>query len=365
MNKILTMSLIAASAIYAGTWSLKGAISDINATDVQTSTDCIKTVWTYDDNGSWNLYQSYDASQNNYGINQLTTITAGRGYWVNGDCTEDNTTNNEDNTNSLDKILITTTTTTATISDLQTAGTFFDIDGYGDWFGKFVISNSTDISLIDYDYNGTTWEAEDEQNGTMSNISGSSTRVTFNGGGVYDIDILKTGILSDINSTEIDSSTETAILAMNINISDVNITVVTPGPVETDVWDGNTSATNLSELETLFTQEENPYWIGGDESPMMLKIGGDIVKANCRYEEIYKTCERTDIIISDANWTNDGSKLIINAPTEVVKLSVINENETNKIQAEYQDVQGAVFQEKFITGTNLDETAIKLFLESL
>jgi hypothetical protein len=369
MKKLFGLSFVCASLLYAGNWSLKGAVSNLDVTsDIQTTTGCVRTVWTYDDNGTWSLYQTIDDSTN-YGLNQLTIIKQGAGYWVNSTCPT--TESDSDNTSGLDQYLITSDTTTATISDLQTAGTFFDIWDEGDGFGKFVVSNNTDIILTDYDYNGSSWETEEEESGTMSNINGSYARVTFSDGGVYDINILKTAELTDINSTSIDDTLKTDILSMSIKISDVNITVVTPGPAETDVWDWDNPSywdgsseipvTDLDSLADMFTTSND--CLNASENPVMLVSNGTVVKGTyVGNTNGYDEYNRTSTVVG--SWENNDTHIVVTIPTDIIGLRVINESNTYKIESSWQDVQGAVFQEKFITGTDLNETTMQKFLLS-
>lgn len=64
-------------------WNLVGAVEDINASEIS----CAQTVWTYDTNGTWSLYQTMNTSDN-YGYPQLDNINQGTGFWVNAnsDC---------------------------------------------------------------------------------------------------------------------------------------------------------------------------------------------------------------------------------------------------------------------------------------
>lgn len=89
MKKNLAISAVLASALSlsAGTipvntgWNLVGAVDDINPSTV----NCAKTIWTYNTDGTWNLYQNINSSDN-FGFNPLTNIEKGVGFWVNSTC---------------------------------------------------------------------------------------------------------------------------------------------------------------------------------------------------------------------------------------------------------------------------------------
>jgi hypothetical protein len=205
----------------------------------------------------------------------------------------------------------------------------------------------------------------------MSNINGSYARVTFSDGGVYDINILKTAELTDINSTSIDDTLKTDILSMSIKISDVNITVVTPGPAETDVWDWDNPSywdgsseipvTDLDSLADMFTTSND--CLNASENPVMLVSNGTVVKGTyVGNTNGYDEYNRTSTVVG--SWENNDTHIVVTIPTDIIGLRVINESNTYKIESSWQDVQGAVFQEKFITGTDLNETTMQKFLLS-
>jgi len=90
MKKLL--SFIAVMAINASAytlniqpgWQLKGALSDINASQLNNSN--IRSVWTYDSNTQkWRAYLPNNSSLNlsKYGIENLQKIEEGEGFWVN------------------------------------------------------------------------------------------------------------------------------------------------------------------------------------------------------------------------------------------------------------------------------------------
>ena len=65
-------------------WQLKGALEDINVTDVFNEAEII-SVWTYDDeNGKWRAYlPNVNVNLDSYGIEPLNIIHKGEGFWVN------------------------------------------------------------------------------------------------------------------------------------------------------------------------------------------------------------------------------------------------------------------------------------------
>ena len=65
-------------------WQLKGALEDINVTDVFNEAEII-SVWTYnDENGKWRAYvPNMNVNLDSYGIEPLNIIHKGEGFWVN------------------------------------------------------------------------------------------------------------------------------------------------------------------------------------------------------------------------------------------------------------------------------------------
>lgn len=87
--KMLALSSIVASSIYAGStdivngWNLKGASSAMSVTDFS----CAKSIWTYNPTNStapWNLYLK-NAVTGNYNFPVVSSLAQGQGFWVQGE----------------------------------------------------------------------------------------------------------------------------------------------------------------------------------------------------------------------------------------------------------------------------------------
>ena len=89
MKKILSLAAIIIGLnayqinIKSG-WQLKGALEDINVTDIFNKPE-ITSVWTYDDeNNKWKVYlPNTNIDLDNYGIKPLNIIYKGEGFWIN------------------------------------------------------------------------------------------------------------------------------------------------------------------------------------------------------------------------------------------------------------------------------------------
>ena len=108
MKKIIPLSLIAASTLFAGSinvntgWNLVGAVDDINPSSIS----CVKAIWAYDQLNGWSLHQNIDTSTN-FGYDQISTLSKGQGFWLNSDCQ-----------------------TTIEYSDTTTSSSYFDLFGF-------------------------------------------------------------------------------------------------------------------------------------------------------------------------------------------------------------------------------------------
>jgi hypothetical protein len=122
MKKVISLSLIGASLLFAGSininkgWNLVGAVDNIDPTTL----NCAETVWTYDSNtSSWNLYQTFN-NNTNFGHHNLNHISQGQGFWIKSNCAttlehskdskkyqnmdkKDNNNNGENHTEDMDK----------------------------------------------------------------------------------------------------------------------------------------------------------------------------------------------------------------------------------------------------------------------
>ena len=136
-------------------WQLKGALENINVTDVFNKQEII-SVWTYDDeDNKWKAYlPNKDVDLEKYGIKPLSTIHRGEGFWVNAN-------------NSL--LIETGNITNANDSNISYTGTI------------------TENNLVD---KPTTFSLSDIANKTFKVfVEGDFIEVTFNSNGVANITI--------------------------------------------------------------------------------------------------------------------------------------------------------------------------------
>ena len=91
MKKVLSLSILTASIVFAGTtikegWNLVGAITSIDPATIS----CAKTIWKFNkDTNKWNLYTNSNYglnSANEYGFTEITSLNSGDGFWIDAAC---------------------------------------------------------------------------------------------------------------------------------------------------------------------------------------------------------------------------------------------------------------------------------------
>ena len=391
MKRTTIISLVAASALFAGTvninsgWNLVGAVEDVNPSNIE----CARTVWTFDGyNWNWSLYQTMN-QVDNYGYTPLTQINKGQGFWVNSECSTV-----LDFAESNDTVEDNTTTTVMDINatpvaplEIGSFGTAYNTDEGNDWYALFDIDTLNEtIMITDYekDSNGT-WVIEDSFDANYTTTSPWSMTLTEyddNGSLAFSGDMV-------INSTYQINSVD-GIPFVELFMSDVNFTVTHStfeGPEALD-WapqDCSTGTcypiTNTSDFRDNLLVNDN--WFSDDDYAMLNgmpgTIAGDIVSGTVvstfacdqdgdgNQNEICEEVERTTNVIG--SWTYDAieDEIYMDLPDEEQYLSVMPDanSETGYfVYGDSKDKVGSVWNETLFTGEDASDATIQYYINN-
>jgi hypothetical protein len=275
-------------------------------------------------------------------------------------------------------------TTALTDSSKQVLFTTFttgiDLSLEKGWFGAFSY-NPTDnnLTITDYDYDGTTWQSDTPHSGTIT-INNSDTNATFNS----DEDSSSYNIVFGTTEkiTAIDGNTSFG--AMDLYKTPMTITVLDGGDGWTDSWgwapmDYNTTTpitTNQQLLDMYLTQNN---WF--DDSTYAMLDGtigatsGDIVSGyvtgtfacdndgDSVQDDICQSVAKSSTVIG--SWTFDTNGIHLDMPFELQTLSMVADSSSPTgyfVQSYGVDKVGSVWQEYMITGADLSVEATQTLL---
>jgi len=365
MKRICLSSLLLASTLSAGVnihtgWNLLGATEDTNPGTIH----CAKTIWSYDQEHGWSLYQNIDTTQN-FNFPQLSSISKGQGFWVNSTCDS-----NISDTSMSDINITQVPSTTFTWTDLIDEPLILGLEENSDDMQYSVWNlNSDKFTVTDKAHEGDSWQEDDTHSGNFtkheSNVSIESTN-----GFAADIIIKDTHQITSINGTQYND-----LFATDIEI------VVTAPEEWADTWDWAPTYWDGNESVPVTTNEEfknmlltNNNWFDSDYYAMLdgniSDISGNIVKGvqdgvqeNCtsKSENDCKKIVRTTEVIG--TWTFDNTKgIALNLPQELQTLSMVFDDSSPTgyyVQSSGTDKVGSIWKETLYTGSDATETLIQ------
>lgn len=338
-TKSFVLSVAAVSAIYAQTtacqsdgWQLLGAVNDVNVTTELSDSTKIATVWSYNsDTDKWRLYvpDQYNFDYSTYNLEELSTVKAGKGYWVNClSSTDTNTTeNNTTDSNTTYEPVFTYGDDLTASFDVANNGEFFIVedDEYELEIGHITGLNTLSATYKEYEFEENAW-VDQNITETLSVSPDSSTNVQITMDNVIeDFEVIKAQKVAAIDGED--------VTELGLKEAQVKITVTEHfGEVyeTTDWWDGNyrynsQEVTDLDTLREMFLTYETWTEVG-ENTQVMLKgentyVTSGIVEKAQWNGEYYDGCTEGDCKMYESTgeeigtWYYDGTYIVIDAPT--------------------------------------------------